>query len=392
MKVGILVWDLNINGGTQRQALELAKNLQDSGEEVIVYTYFYDKQKCYPDLCSQLNIKYIKGESHLGRRGKIIQFFETFLKYFLFYFEIRQRTLLNIIDIDLDILNPHDYHIYPTAGMWKKKTNKPVVWMMNDMPMYRWNHDKLLKTCLFHLRPKFRKYIREFNKIVVLDRINKLQVHDNFRLTAEIVRSGIDINKFNFSNHLRKHDFRLFSTGILFNHRRIEDTILALKILVGKGYNIRLNHIGAKDRVVRYSKKVFSLVEELGLRDRVTFLGRVSEQKLIQWYSESDVFVFPNAPQTWGLSVFEAMSCGLPVVLTTGCGASEVLHNGENAIIIEPKNPQILADAIALLYNDTVLCQRLSRKGREFVQNQLSWNKYGESMLRIFRKVIRNTD
>jgi len=227
---------------------------------------------------------------------------------------------------------------------------------------------------------------------VVLDKINKSQVHNNFRLTSEIVRSGIDINKFEFSNHLRKQNFKLLSTGIIFKHRRIEDVIFAIKILVEKGYNIRLNHIGAKDRAVRYAKKVFSLVEELGLQNRVSFLGRVTEQQLIQWYSKSDIFVFPNAPQTWGLSVFEAMSCGLPVILTTGCGASEVLLAGENAIIIEPKNPELLANAIELLYDDNVLYQKVARKGREFVQNHLSWSKYGESMLEIFRKNIRNTD
>ncbi|MCG2722788.1 MAG: glycosyltransferase family 4 protein [Thermodesulfovibrionales bacterium] len=358
----------------------------------MVYAYFYDKQNCFPDLCSQLNIKYIKSEARLGQRGKIVQFLKTFLKYFLFYFEIRQKALLNIIDIDIDILNPHDYHIYPTAGMWKKKTNKPVVWMMNDMPMYRWKKEKLLKTCLFHLKPKFRNYIRSFDKIIVLDNINKLQVQQHFGLASEVVRSGIDINKFKYTEHSRKKDFSILSTGIFYSHRRIEDTIIALRILVEKGHDIRLHHIGVKDRDIKYAKKVFSLVEKFGLQERVHFHDRVSEQELIQSYSESDVFVFPNAPQTWGLSVFEAMSCGLPVILTTGCGASEVLRNGETAIIIEPMCPKRLADALEQLYNDQSLCQQLSRKGRKFVQNHLSWNKYSESMLEIFRKAIRNSD
>ena len=46
MKIGIVAWDLNISGGTQRQALELALHLQKMGHNVKVYTVYYDKEEC----------------------------------------------------------------------------------------------------------------------------------------------------------------------------------------------------------------------------------------------------------------------------------------------------------------------------------------------------------
>lgn len=49
---------------------------------------------------------------------------------------------------------------------------------------------------------------------------------------------------------------------------------------------------------------------------KVSFLGRLSEKDLLAAYSRADVFLFPNAPQTWGLAVFEAMAMGCVPVIT----------------------------------------------------------------------------
>jgi hypothetical protein len=50
MKIGIVVWNLDVSGGTEKQALELAVHLQKAGHDIEVYTSFYDKRKCFPDL------------------------------------------------------------------------------------------------------------------------------------------------------------------------------------------------------------------------------------------------------------------------------------------------------------------------------------------------------
>lgn len=387
MNVGILVWDLNINGGTQRQALELACQLQSMGVQVVVYCYLFDPSGCYPDLCSRLDIRHVRIEPLRRAAGKVSERYRALEKYSRIYFEVDQKALLGILDDDLDVLNAHDYRIYPAAGRWREKTGRPVVWTMNDMPMYRRNGKRPLKTALFHIKPKFREYIRSFDRIVVLDHINGSQVERNFGRSAEIVRSGIDVERFPYRDRDGGGEFRLLSTGIFLPYRRIEDTISALSMLVRKGHNISLDHIGSDDRGMAYAKMIYSMVKESGLQDRVRFHGRVSEQRLLQLFSEADAFVFPNAPQTWGLSVFEAMACGLPVVLTTGCGASEVLADGVDAVIVEAKSPAKLADAVERLYTDKEWRKRLARQGRDFVENNMSWKKYAESMFRIFREV-----
>lgn len=394
MKIGMLVWDLNVSGGTQRQVLELALYLQeDAKQNVVMYTYLYDPETCYPKLCAKLDIRHVNRRGLEKYKGKSKEFLRLVVKYFRFYFEIDQKKLLNILDDDIDILNVHDYHVYPTAGLWKIKTGKPVVWMMNDMPMYQWNPKKVLKTALFHLKPTFRGYVKAFDKIVVLDHLNLEQVQRNFGRSAKIVRSGLDIEKFSF--HPREHPseiIQLLSVGIFFPHRRIEDTIKAISILLRRGYPVTLHYVGSDARGMGYARKIYSMVKDLGLSDKIVFHKRVSDQELLQLFQNADIFVFPNAPQTWGLSVFEAMACGLPAIVTIGCGASEVLHDRVNAMIVEPRNPTGIADAIECLHNDHDLWNCISREGREFVERNISWKLYAESMLRIFKSCYRKLD
>jgi len=383
MKIGLLVWDLNIKGGTQRQVLKLGIYLQKMSQAVTIYTYIFNPQDCYPDLCSQLNIKYVK----IGNDEKKFQyslFIQQFLKYSKFYFEKEQKELLKIIDKDIEILNPHDYRVYVTAGLWRAAFGRPVAWMMNDMPMYKMNLRKKLKTVLFYIKPKFCRYIKSFEKIVVLDNFNKRLVKQNFGIDSIVVRSGVDTEQFSFSRHGDNEKFIILINGIFYPHRRFEDVIFALDILLKKGYDIKLYHIGSDNRSPRYSKKIYNLVKKLKLKSNVFFFGQVTEKELIEHYHNSDLFVYPNYPQTWGLAVFEAMASGLPVLLTSGCGASEVLRDNENSFIVEPQNPLAMAKKIEYIYNHREILPLISYNARGFVEENLTWESYSNSMLAIF--------
>jgi len=56
MKIGLIRIDLDVKGGGHRQMLKLANNLVKNGHEVYVYTRFFDKKNCYPNLTKELNI------------------------------------------------------------------------------------------------------------------------------------------------------------------------------------------------------------------------------------------------------------------------------------------------------------------------------------------------
>ncbi|MFA5059050.1 MAG: glycosyltransferase family 4 protein [Candidatus Omnitrophota bacterium] len=389
MKIGILIWQLDIKGGTQRQALELARNLLRDGHKVIIYTYIFDKERSYPGLCEGLDIRCVKLHKNADKADCPATDLEYLYKYFIFFTGKKHRQLLDIVDTDLDVLNPHDYGVYVTAGLWQRKYDKPVVWMMNDLPLFKWNLKSIPKTIGYYIRPEYRRFIQRFEEIVVLDSINQKGVKKNFNRESKIVRSGLNAEWFKFSKRTHKDVVTILMTSVLYPHRKVEDGVRALKILLDRGHNIFIEHIGDLKQNLKYTRKIFKLIDQLNLQERFKFNGSVSAPELLKFYENSDAYLFPNSPQTWGLSVFEAMACGIPVVLTYGCGASEVLKDQENAMIVRPDSPGELARAVEELILHKELSEKIAENARKFVEDNISWRFYSEEMLDIFEKYVK---
>jgi glycosyltransferase involved in cell wall biosynthesis len=79
-----------------------------------------------------------------------------------------------------------------------------------------------------------------------------------------------------------------------------------------------------------------------------------------------DVFILPSNREGIGAVLLDAMSVGLPVVASRVAGLPEIVHDGENGLLIEPRRPDQLRDAILRLHRDPALRQRLSEAGRRF--------------------------
>jgi glycosyltransferase involved in cell wall biosynthesis len=399
MKIAIVAWDLSIGGGGMRQILELADYLVNKKHNVKIYCGYLNKDNPYPDLTRNLDIYSLYGQNYALYHNLFKRFFYPLKPLFLK--EVKQ--IINLMDKDFDIVNCHD--VYWVGYIYKQKYGGRVVWMMNDfvttleIPKISRNIKSLLKFFLFPIRGGIigryldKKCITKADRIVVLDERNRNLLKENTGLDANIIRSGLNIENFKFYKrkiNLKKNEVRILTTGIFYPHRRFEDLIIALSILRKKGYCVELNLIGSHACSKAYANKIRKLVSNLNLTRHVNLLGAVSENELIENYSSADVFVFPNYPQTWGLAVFEAMACGTPVIVSTGAGASEVLTDGENALLVPPERPEEIAVCLQKLLNDEKLWERLSINGRKFVEENIRWDLYGEKMLQLFSEVLSN--
>lgn len=399
MKVGILLWELDIAGGTQRQALHLARELARKRDDVTVYCVKGEGRTAYAEMIEGVVLRSLNCGDALPRGPRWIprpvRRWTGNSAAVGFYREAAGR-----IPAGLDILNVHDYHVYPIASFWKRLTGKPVVWMMNDLPAQMggspggggpWRRlgrflDGKTRETGDHLA-----YVRSFDSIVVLDNRNRDLVGRTVGTAATVIRSGVDVEAFPWTPRDPPGDgrpIRVLSNAIFYPYRRLEDIVHALVILRDRGVEFEWTHAGTDIRDRKYAESIYELVERAGISSSVRFPGEVPDDRLRDLFREADVFVFPNAPQTWGLAVFQAMACGTPTVVSRGAGASEVLADGETALLVDSYRPDQIANAIAALLGDGGLWDRLHRHGRRFVEEKIRWDLYGDRMREEFSRVL----
>jgi glycosyltransferase involved in cell wall biosynthesis len=98
----------------------------------------------------------------------------------------------------------------------------------------------------------------------------------------------------------------------------------------------------------------------------------------------------PSYYETFGISVIEAMAFGLPVVAANVGGLPEVVEDGVTGILVPPKDPEALAEALVRLLRDPDLSARMGRAGRERVRSEFTVDKIVSQTLDVYQSVIRN--
>jgi len=133
------------------------------------------------------------------------------------------------------------------------------------------------------------------------------------------------------------------------------------------------------------------LVSEAGLQGRFDFRGDIPVERrdeLVRLYQRSSIFVLPSHHEGMSTALLEAMACGLPVVSTAVGGAPEVVVDGENGLLVPPRDPKALAEALLTLLADDRLCQRLGRNAEATIERHHTWDAVGARYVACFEQVL----
>lgn len=166
--------------------------------------------------------------------------------------------------------------------------------------------------------------------------------------------SDIDVRK---KYGIKKNDILFIFVGRLCEEKGIKETLMAFSKL--KGDNAKLlivgNYYFGTDMVSNFEKELHDLAKELG--NRVIFTGFIHNDFLGNYYSAADIAVLPSMwEEPAGLTIVEAMYCGLPIITTYSGGIPE--YTDEDSAILVEKNEAIierLAKAMNLLYSNKKL-------------------------------------
>jgi glycosyltransferase involved in cell wall biosynthesis len=129
------------------------------------------------------------------------------------------------------------------------------------------------------------------------------------------------------------------------------------------------------------------LVTEKELDDRVSFLPPRKDIEF--YYAAADAYVGPSLQDSYGIPPAEAMACGLPVIVSSAAGVSEIVTSGIDGMILDdPFDGSKLATMIRRLYEDQQFRDRLGVKAAETAR-QYTWERNGRELSAIFDEIVR---
>ncbi len=128
---------------------------------------------------------------------------------------------------------------------------------------------------------------------------------------------------------------------------------------------------------------------KLGIADKVIFAGMRKDIREI--LSILDVFVLPSLNEGLPMALLEAQAARIPVVATRVGAIPDVLEDGVTGILIPPKEPEAIAEAIVMILSDKNLASGIAQKGFERVRDNFSSEKMGDKYLSIYKELIEST-
>lgn len=174
-------------------------------------------------------------------------------------------------------------------------------------------------------------------------------------------------------------DFVLVITRNLEAIYGIETAIRAFAQVFANDPSLRLRIAGSGPA----EASLRALVQQLGVADAVTFVGRLDRPGIVALYAQADAMLNPSTVDNMPNSVLEALACGLPVISTNVGGVPYIVRHGETALLVPPGEPDAMAEAIRELKNDAVLRRSLREKGLAEIE-QYSWPRVRQQWLDLY--------
>lgn len=123
--------------------------------------------------------------------------------------------------------------------------------------------------------------------------------------------------------------------------------------------------------------------------NNIHFLGFITRDILSQYYQKADVFVFPTIGEGYGLVILEALSCGLPCIVSDLAGGNDAIINGYNGFEFKAGDDNDLKQKIQWFLDHPNSLPQLSKNSRESIQKQ-TWNLYFENVAHAIEKICHN--
>ena len=229
---------------------------------------------------------------------------------------------------------------------------------------------------------------RRMNHIMTVSESSKVDIAADHKVDPEhihVVPVGVDPEMFRPIPGVRRVPGRIVTTASADVAMKGLKYLLEAVAKLRTERNVELVIIG---RPTEGSASA-DLFAELGLTDCVSWVHGVSDERIVELYSEAEVAVVPSLYEGFSLPAIEAMSCGVPLVTTTGGALPEVAgSHGETCFQVPPGDGEALAAMLGTVLDQPDVRDRVGANGRQRVIDQWSWHHTAEQTVDQYRALL----
>lgn len=267
----------------------------------------------------------------------------------------------NIQKINMPVIvNPHGLEPYQGISVKDKLISIPFQFIFNSI----FNQAGYVVSLGGKLTDILREKLKDKNKIVVIPNAIELPLH---------------IPKRTWNKKLK-----LLFVARFAHNKGIHILLEAIKQLNEEGYTDQFEfNLGGKGPLFEHFSKKFNF-------ENVNYLGFVSDEQLVDLYRTNDLFVFPTLFEGMPTVVLEAMSYGMPAVVSNVGATAELIDDKSKGYLIKKNSVEELKKSILHFYHlDTAEKQQLSDAAYNHVKNNFTWDIVAKKHLELFQRVMK---
>jgi glycosyltransferase involved in cell wall biosynthesis len=215
-----------------------------------------------------------------------------------------------------------------------------------------------------------------------------LNCHSFLKLKSKyfVVPNGIELNEFQKIKKLENKDKKIILFLGRINWKKGLDILISAYAKILKERNdLHLLIVGNDED--GYIERVKRWIKNYGIIKDVTFTGILTGEEKLKVYSKSDIFVLPSYSENFGMSVIEAMACGIPVIISEKVGLSNEIRKNKAGLVVET-NEESLYKGIKTLLDNENLRKECVENANKLVENY-DINKVAEKMIEIYEKIVK---
>ncbi len=164
-------------------------------------------------------------------------------------------------------------------------------------------------------------------------------------------------------------------------YKGVDQLLQAMAQLARRHSSLELVVVGRGDDLPRHQQ----LAAKLGLVDRVRFFDNISPAETAACYSRCDIFALPSTGEGFGFVFLEAMAFAKPVIGAAAGGVTDIIEDGQNGLLVPPRNLDHLIEAIDRLLANESLRSEMGRRGAELVRSRYSFAAFRSELEVLLR-------